>query len=316
MLTPAYWETQPDSNAFAETLDDVLGTAARLFNTRLVAVSRVEGVHCTLVAVIDHQRQIQPGLVLPLNDTFCSAMLEHNAPLHLNNISALPNAAPPATNPLRIPIEAYLGSPLRLASGRVWGSLWTVNTEPYPFTANDVRMISLLARSLTHELETVTAQQHRKRIEQLQATRMDIDPLTGVLGHDGFHTVLNDQAIWRQGTSAYTVAVIKLEPDTNVHGDVVHQGLADMVMRTIRLTDYCGRIDTTTYAVLLPNTTRDESETWQQRLSVEVDTWNRMHRVAGLAFEIELVVAQSSEVAGGDEDGLLVLQHARQQLAG
>ncbi len=315
MLTPPFGETRPDQSLLEDTLDDVLGTAARLFPTRLVAVSRIEGTSCTLMALVDHQRQIRPGAVLHVDETFCGTMLEQGGPLQINDIGALPNADRYATNAPGIPISAYLGVPLRFSGGRVFGSLWTVNSEPYAFTAHDVSILQLLGRSLTHALENVAEQQHHKRIEQLQAIRMDVDPLTGVLGRDGFLAVLADQSTWRPTFDAYTVGVVKLDPltDSPARINMAHQALADMVMRTMRLIDYCGRIDDMTYAVLLPNTTRNTSEGWQQRLHAEIDTWNRIHREADLAFEVMLGVADSSEV-DEESDSLAVLHHARRRV--
>lgn len=316
MLTPAFFGTQLDSGLFWETLDDVLGTAARLFSTRLVAVSRVEGSSCTMMALIDHKRQIRSGQILPLDATFCGTMLEQNAPLQINNVGALPDADRYASNPLGIPINAYLGVPLRLSGGRVFGSLWTIDSEPYTFTPNDVRMLGLLARSLTHELEATATQRQHKRIEHLQATRMDIDPLTGVLGRDGFRSVVGDQGIWRQEGGMFTVAVVQINPltDSRAGSDVAHQGLADMIMRTMRLIDHCGRLDDMSYGVLLPNSTRPDLDAWQRRLRGEIAAWNRVHHDAGLAFEIALGAADSTEVAGSDNNPLLVLERARQQV--
>jgi len=313
MLTPT--PIEPDESLLGDILDDVLGIAARLFPTRLVAVSRIEGTTCTLMAVIDHQRRIRPGAVLHVDDTLCGQMLQQTEPLQIDDVSALPNADDYITNLLGIPVKAYLGVPLRLSDGRMFGSLWTINSEPYAFTPNDVRMLHLLGRSLTHELENVTAQQHQKRIEQLQATRIDIDPLTGVLGRDGLLSVIADQGIWRSPPDAYTTIAVKLNPLTTSRAriDMAHQALADMIMRTMRLIDYCGRIDDTSYAVLLPNMTRTASEAWQQRLRAEIDAWNRMHRDADLAFEIVLGVADSSEV-DDQHNSLLVLEHARQRV--
>ncbi len=315
MLTPTNMETRPDQSLLANTLDDVLSTAARLFNTRLVGVSRIEGTSCTVMALIDHERQIRPGAVLHVDDTLCGTMLQQSEPLQINDISALPNAEDHASNPLGIPVKAYLGVPLRFNDGRVFGSLWTVNNEPYAFTPSEVRMLRLLGRSLTHELENVAAQQHQKRIEQLQATRMDIDPLTGVLGRDGFLAVIDDQSIWRSTSDAYTVAVVKLHPLTTSRAriDMAHQALADMIMRTMRLIDYCGRIDDMTYAVLLPQMTCTASEAWHQRLCTEIDAWNRMHRNADLAFETMLGVADSTEVVD-HHNSVQVLERARQRV--
>lgn len=309
MLTPADWGAQPDAGLFLATLDEVLGTAARLFATRMVAVSRVEGTTCTLMGLIDHKRQIRTGTVLHLDDTFCAQMLEQNAPLQINDVSALPNAEQYASNPLDIPVNAYLGVPLRLASGRVFGSLWTIDSRPYAFTPSDVRMLSLLARSLTHELESAVQQQHDVRIQQLQATHTDIDLLTGVLGRTSFAQALHDIAA-QPAHAPYTVVVVKINPltDSRIRSDIAHQGLADTLMRTVRLIDCCGRIDDNTYAVLLPNTTPTDSYEWQQRVCAEVDAWNRVHRAADLAFEIVLGAADSSQ-------GANVLERAREQVS-
>ena len=63
---PACFGTRLDSDVFHDTVHDILGVAARLFTTRVVAVSRIEGPTCTVTAIHDQQRQLRPGILLKL----------------------------------------------------------------------------------------------------------------------------------------------------------------------------------------------------------------------------------------------------------
>jgi GGDEF domain-containing protein len=319
MFMPDSFGMQLDSGVLSDTINDILGIAARLFTTRIVAVSRIEGTTCTVMALIDQQRQLRPGTILHIDDTFCVHMLEQNQPWQIDDAAALPEAQQRASHALGIPLQAYLGVPLRLPAGRVFGSLWAADSEPHSFSTADVRMLSLLARLLTYELEYSATQQHRKRIEQVMATQVNIDPLTGLFSREGFLSALNEEATWRHRfPDAYTVAVLALQMDTpeleSSKAEVIHQGLADILMRTARLVDYCGRIDDATYAVLLPNTTMGESTDWQQRLRTEIDAWNRVHRSVDLTFDIVLGIADSHETLDWSQSSSAVLERAQQRM--
>jgi GGDEF domain-containing protein len=318
MFMPTCFGTQLDPSLLSDTINDVLAIATRLLDTRFVAVSRVEGATCTVMAVIDKQRRVRPGTTSQLDDTLCARMLEQNQPLQIDDVRLLPAASQVAVCLLDIPIEAYLGVPLRLEVGRVFGSLWAAHEAPYQFSPADVRMLSLLARLLTHEIEAAAAQRHHKRIEQVMATQANIDPMTGLFSRDGFLHALAEEAAWRhQFPHAYTVAVLGLGAYTSADPrktEAVHQGFADMLMRTARLVDYCGRIDDLSYAVLLPNTTVHESQDWQQRIRAEVDAWNRVHRSVNMTFDVTLGIADSHEAPGWNHGIPAVLERAQQRM--
>lgn len=318
MFMPACFGAQFDSGTLQNTINDVLGIGARLFGTRLIGISRIEGTLCTVMAMIDQHRQLQAGKMLPLGHTFCALTLEQNDLLQINNTSTHSNVQSLASRALGMPLQAYLGVPLRVGAGRVFGSLWIAHNEPYQFTAHDCRMISLLARLLTYEIECATKQQHESRIEQMMATQAQIDPLTGLFSHDGFLQALAEEASWRQRfPHIYTIATIQLNVHTATEqyaADEIHQGFADILMRTARIVDYCGRIGSEEYAVMLPSMTINDNEEWQERLHAGIDAWNRMHSSVGLIFDVALGMADSHETPGWGQSVPTVLDRARQRM--
>ena len=96
---------------------------------------------------------VDPGPGLPLGVTYCSRMVDGTVPRLIPDTRAEPLVAGlPATEKARI--GAYIGVPLRLSDGTVFGSFCCASHEAHPeLTARDVQFLEVLADLLTGELD-------------------------------------------------------------------------------------------------------------------------------------------------------------------
>lgn len=309
MLKPAVSQAELHALAFSSTLNDiaegVLDVIARLLNTRLVAVSRIESTTYTLMAVIDQHHTLRPGQLFNLHDTFCVYMLESGQPLCINDITQapLPFRALPAT--LELSVRSYAGVPLRLADGRVFGSLWAADTASRQFTEHDIELLQLMAHLLTLEVERDDEAGHSARIEQVMSMQNNIDQLTGLLTRDSFEVIVGrESARSRRYGNIHALAVLRIvssaaaEEHHGAHGlDTLRRSLADILMRTSRLVDCCARINEDEFAVLFIETTTSGVEAWHARIMAAIEVWNRVHTTSGLLLDVSIGVADSHDAA-------------------
>jgi GGDEF domain-containing protein len=320
MLKPAVSPVDPVAlplSTLPDVIESVLDVVAQLLGVRLAVVGRIESTTYTVMAVVDQLHAIRPGHIWRLSDTFCMSMLEGGHALHLPDTqqATLPLRAAP--NLMELNVRSYVGVPLTMADGRVFGSLWAADTDPRPFTADDVALLQLFARLLTHEIDQDARYRHLERIKQVMATQTNIDPLTGLMGAAGFDTALTRESARRSRyNNQYAVAVLEIErcdADTDHMLEARRQALADILMRSSRLVDCCARIDEATFAVLFPETSADGVAAWRERIETAVAMWNRVHAVGELAMRVSIGVADCHDVPNwrGRGDALLDVARSR-----
>lgn len=300
-----------------DVIESVLDVVAQLLGVRLAVVGRIESTTYTVMAVVDQLHAIRPGHIWQLSDTFCMSMLEGGHALHLPDIQQA--VLPLRVAPLRMELDvrSYVGVPLTMADGRVFGSLWAADTEPRPFGADDVALLQLFARLLTHEIDEDARYRHLERIKQVMAAQTNIDPLTGLVGSAGFETVLARESARRSRyNNQHAVAVLEIERhegDTDHAIDARRQALADILMRSSRLVDCCARIDEATFAVLFPETTVTGVAAWRERIEAAIAMWNRVHAGGDLAMRVHIGIADCHDVPNwrGRSDALLDIARSR-----
>jgi|GEM_PF-3806497 len=307
------------SVTLSDDVAGVLDVIARLLNTRLAAVSRIESTTYTVMAVVDQHHSLQAGQIFNLPDTLCMHMLESGQPLCISDTTQLPQLHSAATA-VELNIRAYIGVPLCTHDGRVFGSLWGADSMARDFSSQDVELLLLMARLLSTEIEQDIRIRHSERLEQVMSMQPQTDHLTGLLSRASFVTALAKEASQRNRRRTHAVAVVLLNstaalriPQTPESRDTLRQALADIVMRTSRLMDCCARIDVDTFAVLLMETTANEVVAWHKRIETAIETWNRIHAANGLMLDIHVGIADNREASttGRNETSVLDLAHRR-----
>lgn len=323
MFKPAL-PTVARSATLSDVAEGILDVVAQLLDTRLAVVSRIESTTYTIMAVVDQHHAIQPGQIYDLSDTFCMQMLETGQPLCINDTRHAPASLGAIPNALELNIRSYLGVPLSMADGRVFGSLWAADTTARKFSDHDVALLQLFARLLTHEIDQAAETRHNERIEQVMSMQPNIDPLTGLMTRDSFAATLAREAVRRSRFGGvYAVAVLVIDhTDTgrdrnDAHTlDAVRQGLADMLMRTSRLVDCCARVDNDAFAVLFLETSAGGVSAWRERIEAAIDAWNRMHATSELALSVNIGIADCHDTPNWTNRSTEMLDLAQQRAQG
>jgi EAL domain-containing protein (putative c-di-GMP-specific phosphodiesterase class I) len=112
---------------------------------------------------------------LPLSQTYCRLMTEGDLPNAIPDTSAQPAVADlPVTADARI--GSYVGVPVRLPDGSLYGSLCTVSHDAQPVDQRDAKFLAMLAELLAGEIQAERDQERaRSRIRDLiDHRRVDI----------------------------------------------------------------------------------------------------------------------------------------------
>jgi GGDEF domain-containing protein len=300
-----------------EVVDSILHVVAQLLDTRLTAVARIETPTYTTMAVVDQLHQIRPGQLFNLRDTFCLHMLERGAPLRITDTSQAGMPFRTLPHALEVNIRAYAGVPLAMPDGRIFGSLWAADDKPRAWSDEDIALLQLIARLLTHELDQDAHARHRERVEQSAAIHSSIDPGTGLLARDGFESLLRRESL-RRGRygNVHAVAILALDHAAPAQADpsradMLRQELADILMRTSRIVDCCARIDEDDFAVLFVETASTGVAAWRARVEAAIAIWNRIHAASGLALCVAIGVADCHDVAHEPDQAAAMLDVAR-----
>lgn len=128
-------------------------------------------------AVHDPSGRIRRLDTFPIEDTYCAAVLERNAPVLFESTAAVRGQGSPSF--MRAGHGSYIGMPVMVRGGTV-GTLSFLDTLPRDsaFTQGDVDFIQLVAQWIGHELERVEAaaalQQREERYRVLVESASDV----------------------------------------------------------------------------------------------------------------------------------------------
>ena len=160
--------------------------------TRLAA--RITGAPITRVTLIDEQRQwfksqhpeLRPGDLreTPLSHSYCSHVVELGRPLRVPDAREHPLLR---HNPAIAEYDAiaYLGVPLRGADGHVLGTLCALDTQPRPWSEDDLQALSELVEGISTELALrSTARELRGEQEELARSNRELDEFATAVSHD------------------------------------------------------------------------------------------------------------------------------------
>jgi diguanylate cyclase (GGDEF)-like protein len=182
------------NEAFREVLEHLAGAV----HTRTLFVAEIRDELFRFVQVWrDGRDRSLEGKVLPLEEVYCRDVVRGDPrPLCLPDTSTHPLGARNAEGGTR----AYLGVPITLSDGSVYGTLCATEETPYPFSEEELRVMNLAARFLGLIIDmnrlmirdALTGVYNRNFIEYgLYAEQMDLGEAWGILllDCDGFKGV-------------------------------------------------------------------------------------------------------------------------------
>ena len=102
------------------------------------------------------------GLAIPRADTLCDRMLRGAIDHVVPDVAAVPEAASAARS---VGVRSYVGVPVRLVDGTVYGSLCCVSAEPTPALRDrDARLLEVLARIVADQIDRERMRRREARL--------------------------------------------------------------------------------------------------------------------------------------------------------
>lgn len=158
------------------------------------------------------------------------------------------------------PVRAYIGAPLYLADGDLFGALCAI--DPQPLTAQlteELPLVELAARLLASLLELELKAQHATRRADRIEAESKLDPHTGLYNRRGWQTLLEreEARCQRYGNTGAVISLdlddLKQVNDADGHaaGDRLIAAAARCLSQVVRNSDVVARLGGDEFGVLL-----------------------------------------------------------------
>jgi PAS domain S-box-containing protein len=142
---------------FPEKIAEMLRHSAAQLGLESGFLARVEGDQYEMEYVVPETNNFFRGRVVPLHNTICAAVLEHEGPVAVEHTANSEWRLNPSY--LKYKFEAYLGVPVQVG-GRSAGILCFMSSRPRAekFTSSDLEFLRLIAQWIGGEIERQTAE--------------------------------------------------------------------------------------------------------------------------------------------------------------
>ena len=252
----------------------VLAFLHRRLGFDLWVVTRTEGEDWIVLQSVDHGYDVAPGRVFRWADSFCSEMVKGNGP----RIAPLAEEIPAyAAAPIgrQVKIKAYVGVPLVLEDGSLFGTLCAIHPSSQPVSIVDEReLLELLAAMLSTILQAeLRATKEARRSEKLQAEALS-DSLTHLYNRRGWDGLLaaEEDRCRRYGHPAAILIVdineLKLVNDVKGHaaGDALIVRTGAALRQAARSLDIVARLGGDEFGILSAECDRTGGEALLKRV--------------------------------------------------
>lgn len=245
-------------DGFQSAVKAVLKVLHRRLGFDLWIVARNEGEHWVVLDSEDHGYGIEPGRVFNWANSLCKEMMLGNGP----NITPNSEEDPAYASALiarELPVKSYIGLPLCLEDGTLFGTLCAIHPNPKPPSIlNEKDLLELMATLLSKILQAeLRTEAEMRRAEKREAESLS-DKLTGLFNRRGWDRLLanEEHRCQRFGHSA-AVFVIDLDHlkevnDTLGHsaGDALLIQTATQIKKVARSLDVVARLGGDEFGIL------------------------------------------------------------------
>jgi diguanylate cyclase len=213
-------------------------------------------------------------------------------------------------------IRTYVSVPVRLADGRVWGTLCGADSRPAPGAERHLSTMGMIARLLAVEVERAAAHAEARRAAEL-------DPLTGCANRRGVEAWLA-RALEAQGAvCAVYVDLDNFKAVNDLHGHAAGDDVLREVARVLRARtrpgDLVGRLGGDEFvvaAVLSPEQDAGFLSRWDSALEVPVDLPCGRRVVRASVGRALLPAAEAATVLAAADEAMYVAKRTRRADAG
>jgi diguanylate cyclase (GGDEF)-like protein len=275
-------------------------------------LTRVAGNDWIVLQAEDHGYGVAEGTVFHWLDSFCSEMVQGNGPYIAVNSQAVPAYVQAPINQ-QVKIGAYIGMPLRLSDGSLFGTLCAIHPDPVAAEIEvELSLIEVLARLLSSLLDAeLKTQQQLRRAERAEIEALT-DALTGLYNRRGWDNLVaaEERRCQSYGYSASVIAIdidnLKDVNDTLGHaaGDRLIKRLARVLTTLLRKEDVAARVGGDEFTVLAVEIDEAGATALVERLS-ETLTAAGVKASIGMAMRVP---SQGLAIAGQKADALMYCQ--------
>lgn len=222
-------------------------------------VTRTQVNDWIVLAAEDQQYGVTPGQVFRWTDSFCSRMVQGHGPQIAPEAMQVPAYAE-APIAGQIPIGAYIGVPIYLTEGSLFGTLCAVDPLPQPMhIVRDLPLVKMLGNLLSTILKTeLEANEALRKAERAENEAL-IDELTGLYNRRGWDRLLaaEESRCSRYGASSSIIVAdldnLKSINDSRGHavGDELIRRAAMAIQSVIRNEDVAARVGGDEFTILV-----------------------------------------------------------------
>lgn len=229
---------------FEDTAREVLSFLRQRLGFDLWMVTRANGDDWTVLHCEDHGYEVQPGSVLRWSDSFCSEMVNGNGPRIAPDAQLVPCYA---VAPIReqLTIHSYIGVPLLLSDGSLFGTLCAIDPNCQPEKIkDDQELIEMVGKVLSKILQMeLRADEEASRAERFEAQAFR-DGLTGLYNRAGWEQLaVGQESRNRRFGNSTAVLVIDLDDLKIINDGEGHAAGDDAIKRAAFALTQASRTD-------------------------------------------------------------------------
>jgi GGDEF domain-containing protein len=168
-------------------------------------------------------------------------------------------------------VTACIGIPLEMSDGRIVATLSALDTDPDAYRWENVAVLSLAARLLSHEWESVERRAELRRLRGSLGDNSKVDPETQILSREGFLDLVDhDWRLAERGTVESVVVAFRVGEgsESGAAGGVGTLALkvaAEVLAASVRATDRVGRVGDATLAATLVGCGMEQAPVFVER---------------------------------------------------
>lgn len=266
---------------FEEASRDILNLLQKRIGFGLWMVTRAESDNWIVLHAKDEKYNVRKGDVFRWSDSFCSKMVKGLGP-KIAPKSKDVNIYKNSPIAQQVDIDAYIGMPLILSNGDLFGTLCAIDDVSYSdLIKEEEDLIKILSRLLVTVIEKDLEKENISRREEQAEIFAYSDHMTGLLNRGGWDKFLSlEEGRSNRYGSPCAVAIFDLDNlketnDTEGHnvGDELIIKTSTLLNELFRENDVIARIGGDEFAVLIIEsdfeTSRDIMTRVQDRLKDE-----------------------------------------------
>ncbi len=265
---------------FESAARTVLSYLHQRLGFKLWMVTRTQGEDWITLQVEDHGYGVKEGDVFCWSDSFCSRMVEGKGPCIAPQVKTIP-AYVEAPIGKQVSIGAYVGIPLVLSDGSLFGTLCAIDPDPQSeWIKEELSTVELLAKLLSTILENeLKYKEQARNLERIHAEAMS-DILTKLYNRRGWEKLLaaEEKRCQQYGYAAGVIYIdlddLKKVNDTEGHiaGDRLIYHAGQSIRLAVREQDIIARLGGDEFAVLGIECDQQQIQQLAKRIQASLNT--------------------------------------------